>query len=715
MGTTATNIDRTITMRSRSRFLNRELSWLAFNSRVLQEANNPRHPLLERLRFLAISASNIDEFYMVRVAGVKGQVDADVVTLSSDGMTPNQQMDAIREEAGSLMQQQQFCWRDLREALRGVGIAVVEPGELTDGEKAWLGELFMEQVFPLLTPLAIDPTHPFPFIRNLGLSMALDIRRQSDGQHLRALITLPQMLDRFIQLPGEEIRLILQDDLIAMNLDRIFPDFDIGESAWFRVIRDTEFEIDEEAEDLVRTFQSALKQRRRGSTIRLAVNADISDQLRDMIVDGLRADPKDVVVHNGLLGLSDTTEIVSLERPELKFTPYVARFPERVRELDGDCFAAISKKDFVVHHPYESFEVVAQFLRQAARDPNVVAIKQTLYRTSNDSSIVAALIEAAEAGKSVTAMVELKARFDEEANIRWARDLERAGAHVVFGFVDKKIHAKISLVVRREGKSLRTYAHFGTGNYHPHTAKVYTDLSYFTCNPDLCQDAAQVFNFMTGYTEPNNLKKMAVSPIDLRETLMANIEAEIAHAEAGRPAAVWAKMNSLVDPDIIDGLYKASQAGVEIDLVIRGICCLRPGVEGLSENIRVKSIVGRFLEHSRIVVFGNGEQLPSPQAKVYISSADWMPRNLNWRVELLVPIENPTVHQQVLEQVMVANLTDVQQSWEMNPDGTYTRLPSNETDFSAQAYFMTNPSLSGRGSALEQHRPEMPRLVIHRD
>ena len=576
------------------RFLNRELSWLSFNNRVLQEAGNPAHPLLERVRFLSISASNLDEFYMVRVAGVKGQLDADVVTLSEDGLTPHEQMIAIRGAANRLMADQQRCWHDLKSELRGENIDVVDTDALTDEDRSRLERHFMEQVFPLLTPLAIDPAHPFPFIRNLGLSMALNISRPREGQNLQALITLPQMLERFVRLPGDHPRFVLQDDVISLFLDRIFPDFEIGEFAWFRVIRDTEFEIDEEAEDLVRSFQSALKQRRRGVTIRLAVNADISDDLRTMIVNGLAVDPEDVVLHDGLLGLSDLEQITRVERSDLKFRPYDARFPERVRELGGDCFAAIRTKDFIVHHPYESFEVVAQFLRQAAQDPDVVAIKQTLYRTSNDSAIVAALIEAAEAGKSVTAMVELKARFDEEANIRWARDLERAGAQVVFGFVDKKTHAKISLVVRRESSELISYAHFGTGNYHPQTAKVYTDMSYFTTDPGLCQDAAQVFNFMTGYTEPRSLTKLSVSPLSLRERLTELIDAEIGHARAGRPATVWAKMNSLVDPGIIDRLYEASQAGVQIDLVVRGICCLRPGVPGLSQNIRVKSIIGRF-------------------------------------------------------------------------------------------------------------------------
>ncbi len=699
---------------SKDRFINRELSWLAFNARVLEEAENEAAPLLERIKYLSISASNLDEFYMVRIAGLKGQVDAGVATLSLDGLTPVQQMDSIREETAQLMKVQQRCWRNLRSEMENVGIQILKGKDLSEEDKIWLAQYFDEQVFPILTPLAIDSAHPFPFIPNLGFSMVLKLRRKDDHQIMRALIPFPQMLDRFVRLPGDADRLILVENVISLFLDNIFPDFDVEQGAWFRIIRDTEVEIDEEAEDLMRTYQSALKQRIQGSVIRLSVNADIPDDLCQMLVDEVNVDKIDVVRHDGLLGLSDTGELYKIERKNLKFAAYEPRFTERVRELDGDCFKAIRTKDFVVHHPYESFDVVVQFIRQAARDPDVVAVKQTLYRTSNDSPTVAALIEAAEAGKSVTAMVELKARFDEEANIKWARDLERAGANVVFGFIDKKTHAKISLVVRREGDGLRSYAHFGTGNYHPQTAKIYTDLSYFTCDPNLCHDAAQVFNFMTGYTEPKNLNKLSVSPLSLRERLLGLINKEIEFAKAGKPATIWAKMNSLVDPIIIDALYEASNAGVEIDLIIRGICCLRPGVPGLSENIRVKSIIGRFLEHSRIVVFGNGAELPSSSAAVFISSADWMPRNLNWRVEILIPIENQTVHQQILEQVMVANIMDVRQSWIMKPDGSFVRLTSDKDSFSAHTYFMTNPSLSGRGSALEDHKPQMPHLVSDR-
>ncbi|MEO1027747.1 MAG: RNA degradosome polyphosphate kinase [Pseudomonadota bacterium] len=703
------------------RFFNRELSWLKFNLRVLEEASNPAHPLLERLRFLSISASNLDEFQMIRYAGLREQVRAGITKESIDGRSPTEQVLEIEAAMAELGELQEACWRTLKKAMASENIHILKAKELKKADIAWLEAEFERRLFPILTPLAVDPAHPFPFIQNQGFTLALRLKPTDSGDHMTGLVPIPNFLPRFVRLPekqGSDIRFIALERVIPLFIEKLFPGFSEADRCLFRIVRDSDIEIEDEAEDLIREFEILLKQRRRGRIVRIVMNDDAPLGLRNQILSELEAEPADIRLATSMIGMNQLSELIVKDRPDLQFEAYEPRYPERIREHGGDCFAAIRQKDIVVHHPYESFDVVVQFLLQAAADPDVVAIKQTLYRTQPNSKVVAALIEAAEAGKSVTALVEIKARFDEETNLRLARDLERAGVQVVYGFIDYKTHAKVSLVVRREGGELRTYTHFGTGNYHPITARIYTDLALFTADQALGRDAGRLFNFITGYRDMPavgpQFEKIHISPITLESNLVSLIEAEAKNAKAGKPSGIWAKLNSLADPDIIDALYAASRAGVPIDLVVRGICCLRAGVEGLSETITVKSIVGRFLEHSRIVAFANGDALPSPEAKIFISSADWMPRNLKRRVEALVPVQNPTVHRQVLNQILVANLKDNQQSWLLQPDDSWQRIVAAEEEpFTCHTYFMDNPSLSGRGSALDVSNP--PRLKARRN
>ncbi|MFZ5742894.1 MAG: RNA degradosome polyphosphate kinase [Pseudomonadota bacterium] len=704
-------------VRGPERFFNRELSWLSFNQRVLAEACNPDYPLLERLRFLSISGSNLDEFMMVRVAGLAGQLRRQIDEVSIDGLTAAQQLSAVRDAVRELEAAQQEVWHELRALLAAEGITLADGQKLAGPQARWLRDYFVEHILPVITPQAIDPAHPFPFVANQGMGILFPLVRASDGAAVMEMVLIPQALPRFIRLPGPDAAYIGIEDLLCRNAALLFPGFRVQGHGVFRVLRDSDLEIEEDAEDLVRYFRTAIQRRRRGSVILLHLQGDFDPVADQLLREQLRLNKAMVLKTDGLIGIGGLAALIDEDRPDLKFEPYSPRYPERIREHDGDCFAAIREKDIIIHHPYETFEVVVDFLRQAAADPDVIAIKQTLYRAGKQSAVIAALIAAAEAGKSVTAVVELKARFDEEQNLHWASQLERAGVQVIYGFVEWKTHAKVSMVVRREGGGHRTYCHFGTGNYHPLTARTYTDLSFFTADPRAGRDAGRLFNFVSGYVEPRRMELVAMAPLNMRETLYDRIDAEAENARAGKPAAIWAKLNSLTDSRLIDRLYAASAAGVQISLVVRGICCLRPGVPGLSDNIMVKSVIGRFLEHSRIWAFACGSNLPSARAKVYISSADGMTRNLDRRVELLVPIRNRTIHDQVLGQVMLANLLDTQQSWLLGPDGSYRRVgrgaKPGEAPFNLHRYFMTNPSLSGRGTALAKGR-KVPKLALRR-
>ena len=697
---------------STNTLINRELSWISFNWRVLQEANNKKVPLFERLRFLAISARNLDEFYTVRVAGFRQMVKNKIEVISADGLTPEEQLIQIERQAKALIDKQQELLPSLLSNLKQKGIVLIKPKGILASEKKNLEKQFMAKVFPALTPLAIDPAHPFPFIPTEGSALALKLGNRDGKKSLNALVPIPGMLSRFQKLKdgakGEK-RFLSLEDFIVIFIHRLFPSYLLEEYFSLRILRDSDLEVEEEAEDLVREFEIALKRRKRGEVIRMKVTKSTAEPLLKLISKEIGFDRAQVIQVNEMIGLSDLDELIISAKQSLKWKTFIPRSPERIEDFNGDIFSAIRQKDLLLQHPYETFDTVVSFLEQAARDRSVIAIKQTLYRTTPDSPIVRALCEAAENGKTVTALVELKARFDEANNINVSRELEKAGAQVVYGFMDWKTHAKLSTIVRQEGKVLRTYTHVGTGNYHPDTAKIYTDLSLFTSDASLGRDVTKVFNYLSGYIKPTDLESMIIAPLELKSSLIKMIKKEMCFARKGKPAEIWVKLNALIDPEVINVLYKASQSGVKINMIIRGICGLRPGIKGLSENIRVKSVIGRFLEHSRVCVFGNGFQLPSIKAKVFISSADWMGRNLNRRVESFVEIKNLTVKSQIVNQIMVANLADKEQSWVLQPDGQYKRhqFKPNEPSFSCHEYFIENPSLSGRGRAALNAPPSL--------
>ncbi len=693
-------------MLSKKKYINRELSWLEFNQRVLEEAENSKIPIAERLNFLSISGSNLDEFFMVRVAGLKGQVDSEVFIETIDGLMPEQVLYEVIQKSKFIKKKQNKCWENILKELSKNEIKVCKTNQLDVTEKRWLKNYFVKEIFPLLTPVAIDPAHPFPFVPNLGLSIVLKLKSKNSKNIIRVVIPFPKGLKKFIKINNIN-KFIATENIIIFFIDQLFPKYTFISYGAFRLIRDSDIEFSDEAEDLVTTFENQLRKRRYGREVLLEMTRSIPEDLKNMIINSLDINRDNIIYAEHILDISSANQITSLVSKELRWKEFKPRFPERIKDANDNCFAAVRYKDMIIHHPYESFDVVVKFLRQAAKDKKVLVIKQTIYRTAKENNeIIEALVEAAEEGKSVTALLEIKARFDEEVNIKVARYLKRCGVHVVYGSIDLKTHAKISLVVRRERKGLNTYVHFGTGNYHINTAKVYTDLSLFTCNKEVAEDAQQFFNMATGYASPLKWRYLSVAPDNLRNDILTLIDNEISNKVKGKKSEIWFKCNSLIDEEVINKLYKASQMGVKIELIVRGVCCLRPQIKGLSENISVRSIVGRFLEHSRIYCFSNGHIMPSSKAKVFISSADIMPRNFDRRYEVMVPILNHTVHKQILNQIMVANLKDNTQAWEMRSSGEYFRIKEGKPPISAHNYFMSNPSLSGRGKSIKIKKPK---------
>ena len=697
-----------------NKYINREISWLKFNLRVLAEASNLKNPVLERLKFLSIAANNLDEFFMVRVAGIYNQIKHKVSFLSHDGLTSQKQLARIIIKTKRLLAASNEAWSNLKVDLSKEGILFVSYRDLNKSEKVRLNKIFRENIYPILTPLIIDPSHPFPFIPNKGHFLVMLLNKRNKNKKFFATILIPQNIERFINISNRaDVKKYLSIEHIISNyVNYLFPGYHLNKYTSVRVIRDSDIEFEEEAEDLILYLEKALKKRRRGRIVKLEIRSNADPLLKKFVYKKLEVTEDEVYEMDSFVGVHQIIEIYDKKNTNLVFRSFNPRQVERLKQFNNDYFATIKAKDFIVHHPYETFDAVIQFLTQAAEDPNVIAIKQTLYRTTSDSPIVKALVLAAEKGKSVTAVVEVKARFDEEKNISLASTLEKAGVQVVYGFVKLKTHAKASLIVRKEKSKLVSYVHLGTGNYHPINAKIYTDLSFFSSDKIICEDVEKFFNYITTYAEPKKLKKLILSPLFLRTKLYSLIDQEIENKLKGKHAEIWIKLNSLVDQAMIDKLYQASNAGVKICLFVRGICCLKPGIKGLSENIIVKSIVGRFLEHSRIYCFANGEIMPSRSNLAFFSSADLMTRNLDRRVELLIPVENSTVHEQVLDQIMLANYKDAENSWFLKSDESYEKIKvTTENNFSAHNYFMKNPSLSGRGSSINLSMPEKLRLV----
>jgi polyphosphate kinase len=664
-----------------SLFLNRELSWLEFNARVLSEAADERVPLYERLKFLAIFSTNLDEFFMVRVAGLLAQMYGEVDEVSPDGMAADQQIVALAKRAHELVEEHYRIWnRAVQKELRAAGLAIVAPDELDPKEQASLQEHFDKNIYPVLTPIAIDPAHPFPHVRNKGINVGIIFeKRPQSAEPSFGLVQVPTTLPRLVRVPIEGTRraFVLLEDLIIRHRQKIFPQLRISGSYVFRVTRNFDIEVDdEEAADLLLTVQAGLRRRERGRAVRLEVSENAPEASIQWLCRELRLDrQRDVYAANGPLSLADMTVLTAAdERRDLRDEAFAPQNVPPLRDSD-DLFGTIAERDVLLYHPYESFEAVTDFLHQAAEDPNVLAIKQTLYRTGGESPLVRALQRAAELGKQVTALVELKARFDEESNIRWARQLERSGVNVMYGLIGFKTHAKVLLVVRKERTGLRRYVHLATGNYNQQTARLYTDLSLFTAREDVGEDATSFFNMLTGYSTPARWNLLIVSPLGLHEAVLGLIARETEHAKAGKEARIVAKMNSLVDADVIASLYAASQAGVHVDLMVRGICCLRPGVPGVSDNIRVRALIDRFLEHARIFYFKNGGN-----EEVFGSSADWMPRNFRRRVEVMYPILDDSLKRRAIDEILGTTWRDTAKSWSLKSDGSYHRIHAKDDE-----------------------------------